>query len=408
MSPWNLILMSSLVVLVTAAVTAPVEEREEAELTGEAEGDRSEGVDLSEEDEDDDDSTKKEGPPRAHQSAAGASGPKPDVSSVPDVSGGEEASVAAGQSDGTMDASADSDTEDAHSNANRQELSNGRGRAEEPIGAVMSFEGGASHLEYTGERTLTDSTDEESLIESDVIRQPEGERASDQSPSTAIAEHAHEDSSSSSFSSQQAGGDWSRANGNGRQTQLLDKDGVTAPLTSFGGPSADVALAPAENERKGPPATPPVLRLSTLAEDATRTETSMLVHTEPAGGAFTHTPQSGTLRWRTDALTMATASGKVLTDVNVSKGAVKHCAFLWKSFQSQQERPWTPVAGSHLKNPTRLVPSLNSTGLGVRVLKLQRTWNWRTPADFQRKHQVRFSRRLFQCATQSACSFSCL
>ncbi|XP_061680945.1 serine-rich adhesin for platelets-like [Syngnathoides biaculeatus] len=277
--------MSALVVLVTTAVTAPVEERQEAELTGEAEGDRSEGIDLSEEDEDDDDSTKKEaGPPRAHQSAAGASaGAKPDVSSVFDIGGAQEASAPAGQSDGRMDATADSDVEETHSNANRQELSNGRGGAEEPIGAEMSFEGGASPQEYTGEQTLTDSTDEESLTESEVISQP-GERASDQSPSTTISGYAREDSSSSSFSSSQAE-DWSQANGNGRQTPLLDNDGVTARLTFFSGPPTDVT----ENKRT---ATPPVLQLSTSAEDVTRP----------------YMDGTGTATWRTDAVTMATNS----------------------------------------------------------------------------------------------------
>ncbi|KAK2920531.1 hypothetical protein Q8A73_000016 [Channa argus] len=58
-------------------------------------------------------------------------------------------------------------------------------------------------------------------------------------------------------------------------------------------------------------------------------------------------------------------------------------------FQIQQEVHWTTVR------------SLNSSTHLVRVLKVQKMWNWRIPADFHIKPQVRFLRYQFQCTGKS-------
>ncbi|XP_051926129.1 uncharacterized protein LOC127603670 isoform X2 [Hippocampus zosterae] len=335
----NLIRMSLLAVLVTAAWTAPAEEREEeAELTEEAEGERSE---------------EDEGSPGAHQSAAAeASGVRAEASSLPDVGGAREASAAAGHADG--DASADSDAVDAHSNgerlsdktatvtcdppnpfayahercasAHREKPSDAAGGDAGAAGRPTSLEGGASDPDYAGtaegrfplglpgEATWTEATDEESLSDSDVINQAAGGHASDPSPSTAGADRTHRDLLPfwMSASSQQAGKDRSQAHGNGRQTQPADKDGVTAQPTSFGEPPADrLPWAAAGTERTRPSATAPVLRLSTRAQDVSRRHadgTVSPVSTEPAGAASASTLLSGTRMWRTDTVTVATES----------------------------------------------------------------------------------------------------
>ncbi|XP_061123580.1 uncharacterized protein si:ch211-80h18.1 isoform X5 [Syngnathus typhle] len=258
MSAWNLILTSLLIVLVTAAWTAPVEEREEVEPSEEADGEQ------SEEDEDDDDSTKKEGPAGAHQSATwGASGVRPH----PDVSGAQGAPVAAGESGGHADTSTDSDAVDTRLNVDGEKPLNGVGGDKDVTGTLISLEGAAFHPEYA---------DEERSTESDVTER-QGERASD------------------------------RWLGNGRQTRPLDQDGVTAQP---GQPSVELHTQQL-SERTRPAATAPV-HLSTLPQETSRpqehsTESSVLVRTGPAGDAFADT-SSGTLAWRTEAVTMATHS----------------------------------------------------------------------------------------------------
>nr|XP_049607801.1 uncharacterized protein si:ch211-80h18.1 isoform X2 [Syngnathus scovelli] len=368
MSPWNLILTSLLIVLVTAAWTAPVEEREEVEPSEEADGEQ------SEEDEDDDDSTKKEGPAGAHQSATwGASGVRPH----PDVSGAQGAPVAAGESGGHADTSTDSDAVDTRLNADGEKPLNGVGGDKDVTGTLTSLEGAAFHPEYA---------DEERSTESDVTER-QGERASDRWLGTPATERAHRDDLTSSPSSS------SHHAGNGRQTRPLDQDGVTAQP---GQPSVELHTQQL-SERTRPAATAPVL-LSTLPQEMSRpqehsTESSVLVRTGPAGSAFADTLPSvtfddaGTLAWRTEAVTMATHSlfsEPTGTSLDSSEFDTFH-------FDSN-------VVGECLKTPTRLVPSLNSTTLGVKVLKLRRMWNWRKPADFQCKPQVHFSRRRLQCA----------
>ncbi|KAM9776265.1 uncharacterized protein ACBT44_001360 isoform 4-T4 [Syngnathus typhle] len=349
MSAWNLILTSLLIVLVTAAWTAPVEEREEVEPSEEADGEQ------SEEDEDDDDSTKKEGPAGAHQSATwGASGVRPH----PDVSGAQGAPVAAGESGGHADTSTDSDAVDTRLNVDGEKPLNGVGGDKDVTGTLISLEGAAFHPEYT---------DEERSTESDVTER-QGERASD------------------------------RWLGNGRQTRPLDQDGVTAQP---GQPSVELHTQQL-SERTRPAATAPV-HLSTLPQETSRpqehsTESSVLVRTGPAGDAFADTSSGTHVRVRVRANFHAFHQSRLMMQAHW-RGALKPLP--WQrihSFQSQQEHPWTPVVGECLKTPTRLVPSLNSTTLGVKVLKLRRTWNWRKPADFQCKPQVHFSRRRLQCA----------
>ncbi|XP_077363714.1 uncharacterized protein LOC144007726 [Festucalex cinctus] len=255
-------------------------------------------------------------------------------SSLPDISGAQEASAAAGRADERADASTDADDVDAHPNANGEKLLTGMGGGTGATGALTSSEGGVSQPEYTGtadghfllglpgQDTWSDSTDQEGPTESDVITRAEGEHTGDQSASTPAAGHAHSSwSSSASPSARQEGGDRSQANGNGRQTHLLDKDGVTQ-LTSVSRPSVDLQAHQLPWTRRW--ASARVLPLSTLAQDNWRvrtdgTESSAHVHvrSEPAGGTLADTPLTGTPAWATDAVTMAThseATGRPLQD----------------------------------------------------------------------------------------------
>ncbi|KAG7254111.1 hypothetical protein CRUP_021274 [Coryphaenoides rupestris] len=50
----------------------------------------------------------------------------------------------------------------------------------------------------------------------------------------------------------------------------------------------------------------------------------------------------------------------------------------------------------------RRVQPLNSTTHLVRVLRVQKMWNWRIPADFHMKPRVRFLRYRFQCADETS------
>ncbi|XP_037330637.2 uncharacterized protein si:ch211-80h18.1 [Pungitius pungitius] len=70
--------------------------------------------------------------------------------------------------------------------------------------------------------------------------------------------------------------------------------------------------------------------------------------------------------------------------------------------QIQQELHLTSVIQQRRITHRWLVKSLNSTTHLVRVLKVQKMWNWRIPADFHIKPQVRFLRYRFQCTDQSA------
>ncbi|XP_042600836.1 uncharacterized PE-PGRS family protein PE_PGRS54 isoform X10 [Cyprinus carpio] len=51
---------------------------------------------------------------------------------------------------------------------------------------------------------------------------------------------------------------------------------------------------------------------------------------------------------------------------------------------------------------SQLYPQVNSTTHLVRVLKVQKMWNWKIPADFHMKPRVRFLRYRFQCTAQNA------
>ncbi|XP_077447410.1 uncharacterized protein LOC144067474 [Stigmatopora argus] len=392
MSPRNLILMSLLTVLVTAARTAPVEEAEEGDLTEEAEND------LSEENEDDDESAKKAGPPGAHQSTAGSTGGGPDAPSAHDVSGDRGA---AGPSRGTADTSADYDSHsngehnrrggggatpldfnERYASAEEQKQMNGRGGAQGTAGrgeatgvshalflpgGHMSLEGGASQVEYTApcsqgtEETLEHrfplQLGEESLTEPDVLGHVDEEAASELPPTSAAPEIDSQDSSPSSLPlSQQAGRDWSQENGNGRQTQFVDKNGVTA-----GRPSLDAGDLPATvpgTERNGLTATP--ADLSTLAPETTHqdvfaTVSSSVTLGQPAGDDMA--PSTATLTWHAKAVTAATDSlfsEATGTSLNSSGGPASR----------------EPPEAAGLTCPLQ-AGSLKSTGHGVKVLKVR-------------------------------------
>ncbi|XP_057684518.1 uncharacterized protein LOC130910896 isoform X5 [Corythoichthys intestinalis] len=256
MSPRNLILTSLLVVLASAAWTAPVEDAEEADLTEEAEND------LSEENEGDDDSAKKEGHPGADQSAAGSSGDR----------------AAAGTSGGTTDTSADYDS---RSNADEQRQTNGRGEAYGTAtgvshavflsGGQMSFQGGASQAEYKG----TEETPEHRF----PFRPP--------------------------------GRDRSQENGNGRPTQPPDKDGASAgpyPLDA-------VRLQPTAASIRPNGPTPPhaVADLSASTPEMTRrsvygTEKLALMPGRLVVGAPALTATADTPTWGAETVTVAADS----------------------------------------------------------------------------------------------------
>ncbi|XP_057684514.1 polycystic kidney disease protein 1-like 3 isoform X2 [Corythoichthys intestinalis] len=304
MSPRNLILTSLLVVLASAAWTAPVEDAEEADLTEEAEND------LSEENEGDDDSAKKEGHPGADQSAAGSSGDR----------------AAAGTSGGTTDTSADYDS---RSNADEQRQTNGRGEAYGTAtgvshavflsGGQMSFQGGASQAEYKGTEETPEHRfpfrppGEDSLTEPDVFGRAEGgETASEPSPSTAVPESARRDTPlSSSPSSQQASRDRSQENGNGRPTQPPDKDGASAgpyPLDA-------VRLQPTAASIRPNGPTPPhaVADLSASTPEMTRrsvygTEKLALMPGRLVVGAPALTATADTPTWGAETVTVAADS----------------------------------------------------------------------------------------------------
>ncbi|XP_054619387.1 uncharacterized protein si:ch211-80h18.1 isoform X5 [Dunckerocampus dactyliophorus] len=243
MSPWNLILLSLLLVLVPPVLTAPVEEREEAELTEEVEGEQ------SEEDEDDDDSTK-EGPPGAHQTAGGASGIRPHVSSIVHVSGWQEA-VAGGRSDGTTGVSGGTMEPHVHQ-------------------FLLDLLGGAE----TSDADIAGHTTDPTMIDS---------------------------TASSSSHTEQAGSEWFHTNGYGRQTQLKDMDGVTTRLASLRDlHTHSLPWAP----------TAGTMELAThFHSDSTVTGSSPVVmHTEPADRDLTHPLHSGTQTWHADTVTRATAT----------------------------------------------------------------------------------------------------
>ncbi|XP_072561952.1 uncharacterized protein [Paramormyrops kingsleyae] len=63
--------------------------------------------------------------------------------------------------------------------------------------------------------------------------------------------------------------------------------------------------------------------------------------------------------------------------------------------------PEEPMKVSVIKTlrcrPNQLFPQVNSTSLLVRVLKVQKMWNWRIPADLHIKPRVKIIRYRFQC-----------
>ncbi|XP_077600153.1 uncharacterized protein LOC144215194 [Stigmatopora nigra] len=348
MSPRNLILMSLLSVLVAAARTAPVEEAEEGDFTEEAEND------LSEENEDDDESAKKAGGrPDAHQSTAGSTGGGLDAPSAQDVSGDRGA---AAPSRGTADTSA----------AEEQKQMNGRGGVQGTAGegeatgvshalflpgSHMSLEGGASQVENTGteetqEHRFPFQPGEESLTEIDVLGHVDEEAASEPSPTSAVPEIDSQDSSPSSLPlSQQAGRDWSQENGNGRQTQFVDKVGATAGQYSLD--AGDLPATVPGTERNGLTATATAADLSTLAPETTHQD---VLATVAVSSSVTLGQTSGdelaastaTLTWHAKTATAATDSRKSsYSGSDAIFPSTKHaCVHVFvKFFQKRLEHP---------------------------------------------------------------------
>ncbi|XP_019125209.1 uncharacterized protein LOC104931901 [Larimichthys crocea] len=177
-------------------------------------------------------------------------------------------------------------------------------------------------------------------------------------------------SSSSHSSSQGDGADSPDVNGNGRQTLLTDSN------TAGGAESGTNFHIDLTASGLG------------LGHDVTES-TPVVLHTESVD-RFTHTASGGYSH--TDLVTMAADStgadtvsadptGRPLDSTNPA--VTDH----------------TQAAGSAC---SLQVQSLNSTTHLVRVLKVQKMWNWRIPADFHIKPRVRFLRYRFQCTDQSA------
>ncbi|XP_061902690.1 uncharacterized protein si:ch211-80h18.1 [Entelurus aequoreus] len=261
---------------------------------------------------DDDDNTK-EGPPGVHQTAGGASGLRPQASSTIHVSGeseprpqassmvhisGSQDSETGEQSDGATSGSAGWD---AQLKGNGQKPLNGRGGAEGQTGTIQTPVLHFLHQLLGGANTKTSLADNAgSLMDSDVIGQWKGDPTSDQSPSSPDSERAHstaqEDLPWSSLPGDQAGADWLHANGNGRQTQLRESQGVTLgelhthslPLAAAAGTIQSTSRFPVDRIVTG---SSPVVEL-----------------TQPADVGPAHTLHSGTQTWQTDMVTVATAS----------------------------------------------------------------------------------------------------
>nr|XP_046273163.1 PE-PGRS family protein PE_PGRS5 isoform X5 [Scatophagus argus] len=170
------------------------------------------------------------------------------------------------------------------------------------------------------------------------------------------------------------------ANGNSRQTLLTHTNSVTDRLVPLSELQTHLQTEPTGGAEEvtglhiG-------LTVSGLGLGHDVTESSPIaLHTE-SGDSFSHTlhPASGGYS-HTDVVTMAADS----TGTDTGRPAVTD---------------HTQMAGSAC---SLQVQSLNSTTHLVRVLKVQKMWNWRIPADFHIKPRVRFLRYRFQCTNQSA------
>ncbi|XP_068071235.1 uncharacterized protein isoform X3 [Danio rerio] len=67
-----------------------------------------------------------------------------------------------------------------------------------------------------------------------------------------------------------------------------------------------------------------------------------------------------------------------------------------------RQMPWGQASLVLRSRHSQLYQQVNSTTHLVRVLKVQKMWNWKIPADFHMKPRVRFLRYRFQCTDQYA------
>ncbi|XP_048059508.1 sericin 1 isoform X12 [Megalobrama amblycephala] len=86
-------------------------------------------------------------------------------------------------------------------------------------------------------------------------------------------------------------------------------------------------------------------------------------------------------------------------------------AWFRQTYQSQgihsqgfphRQTPWAQANLVLRNRHSQLYQQVNSTTHLVRVLKVQKMWNWKIPADFHMKPRVRFLRYRFQCTDQYA------
>ncbi|XP_061752612.1 uncharacterized protein LOC133550674 [Nerophis ophidion] len=223
--------------------------------------------------------------------------PGPQASSMVHISGSQDSETGE-QSDGPTSGSAGWDPQ---LKGNGQKQLNGRGGAEGQTGTIQMPVLHFLHQLLGGANAKTSLADNAgSLMDSDVIGQWKGDPTSDQSPWSPDTEHAHstaqEDLPWSSAPGDQAGADWLDANGNGRQTQLRESQGVTLGELQ----THSLPWAPAGT----------IQSTSRFPVDRAVTGSSPVVEptqpADPVGPA--HTLHSGTQTWHTDVVTMATAS----------------------------------------------------------------------------------------------------
>ncbi|XP_029700449.1 collagen alpha-1(III) chain isoform X2 [Takifugu rubripes] len=171
-------------------------------------------------------------------------------------------------------------------------------------------------------------------------------------------------------------------NGNSRQTLLTDTMAATDSVLDLQTqlPSDPTGGAESVTRLHGD------ITASGLGRDIT--ESPVLLKTV-AADSFTHAPQTG-VYYHTNLVTMASDSTRPDT-VSPTGASLDY------SHQAVTDHRQTAGSACSLQ-----VQSLASTTHLVRVLKVQKMWNWRIPADFHIKPQVRFLRYRFQCTNQSA------
>ncbi|XP_050992523.1 hornerin isoform X2 [Labeo rohita] len=122
--------------------------------------------------------------------------------------------------------------------------------------------------------------------------------------------------------------------------------------------------------------------------DASETHSSMV-----------QTDLPGKLRLKTSA----SSGGLTIQSQGIHSQGFPHRQMPWVQLQLNLKGLSEVQANLVLRNRhSQLYQQVNSTTHLVRVLKVQKMWNWKIPADFHMKPRVRFLRYRFQCTDQYA------